>query len=90
MIKLAIKNNPLFSIGTRELKHKTPSYTVETLLFFRQQIGRQKPLAFIIGQNSLLSINTWFDWQKILDLCHLLICTRPCYTTYFSTPSSLY
>ncbi|MDR5610823.1 MULTISPECIES: nicotinate-nucleotide adenylyltransferase [unclassified Arsenophonus] len=87
MIKLAIKNNPLFSIDTRELKRKTPSYTVETLLSFRQQIGRQKPLAFIIGQDSLLSINTWFDWQKILDLCHLLVCARPGYSTYFSTPS---
>jgi len=87
MIKLAIKNNPLFSIDTRELKRKTPSYAVETLLSFRQQIDRQKPLAFIIGQDSLLSINTWFDWQKILDLCHLLVCARPAYSTYFSTPS---
>ena len=87
MIKLAIKNNPLFSIDTRELKRTTPSYTVETLLSFRQEIGWQKPLAFIIGQDSLLSIDTWFDWQKILDLCHLLVCARPGYTTYFPTSS---
>lgn len=85
MIKLAIKNNPLFSIDTRELKRTSPSYTVETLLSFRQQIGWQKPLAFIIGQDSLLSIDTWFDWQKILDLCHLLVCARPGYTTDFPT-----
>ncbi|MGP1924082.1 MAG: nicotinate-nucleotide adenylyltransferase [Arsenophonus sp. NEOnobi-MAG3] len=87
MIKLAIKNNPLFSIDTRELKRITPSYTVETLLSFRQQISWQKPLAFIIGQDSLLSIDTWFDWQKILDLCHLLVCARPGYSTYFLTSS---
>ncbi|MDT9587414.1 MAG: nicotinate-nucleotide adenylyltransferase [Candidatus Arsenophonus melophagi] len=85
MLQLAIKNNPLFSIDTREFKRKTPSYTFETLLSFRQQIGRQKPLAFIIGQDALLLINTWVDWQKILDLCHLLVCARPGYTTYFST-----
>ncbi|MFS1537863.1 MAG: nicotinate-nucleotide adenylyltransferase [Candidatus Phlomobacter fragariae] len=87
MIKLAIKNNPLFSIDTREFECTTPSYTVETLLSFRQQIGRQKPLAFIIGQDSLLSIDSWFDWQQILDLCHLLVCARPGYTTYFPTSS---
>lgn len=87
MIKLAIKNNPLFSIDTRELKRTTPSYTVETLLSFRQQIGWQKSLAFIIGQDSLLSIDTWFDWQKILDLCHLLVCARPGYTTNYPTLS---
>ncbi|WGO82856.1 nicotinate-nucleotide adenylyltransferase [Arsenophonus apicola] len=87
MIKLAIKNNPLFAIDTRELRRTTASYTVETLLSFRQQIGWQKPLAFIIGQDSLLSIDTWFDWQKILDLCHLLVCARPGYTTDFPTSS---
>lgn len=87
MLKLAIKTNSLFSIDTRELKRTTPSYTVETLLSFRQQIGRQKPLAFIIGQDSLLAIDTWFDWLKILDLSHLLVCARPGYTTYFSTSS---
>ncbi|MFP3013266.1 MAG: nicotinate-nucleotide adenylyltransferase [Arsenophonus sp. NC-QC1-MAG3] len=87
MIKLAIKNNPLFSIDTRELKRTTPSYTVETLLSFRKQISWQKPLAFIIGQDSLLSIDTWFNWEKILDLCHLLVCARPGYAAYFLTSS---
>ncbi|BGI50953.1 MAG: nicotinate-nucleotide adenylyltransferase [Arsenophonus endosymbiont of Ceratovacuna japonica] len=85
MIKLAIKNNTLFSISTSELKRKTPSYTVETLISFRQQIGWKKQLGFIIGQDSLISINTWFHWKKILDICHLLVCARPGYTTYFPT-----
>ena len=87
MIKLAIKDNPLFSIDTRELERTTSSYTIETLRSFREQIGWQKPLAFIIGQDSLLSINTWFNWQKILQLCHLLVCARPGYTTHFPTSS---
>ncbi|MFP3014369.1 MAG: nicotinate-nucleotide adenylyltransferase [Arsenophonus sp.] len=87
MIKLAIKNNPLFSIDTRELECITPHNTVKTLLSFRQQIGAQKSLAFIIGQDSLLSINTWIDWKKILNLCHLLVISRSSYTTYFSSES---
>ncbi|MGP1930620.1 MAG: nicotinate-nucleotide adenylyltransferase [Arsenophonus sp. ET-YP4-MAG3] len=87
MIRLAIKNNPLFSIDTRELKSTIPLHTIEILISLRQQIGYQKPLAFIIGQDSLLSINTWFNWKKILNLCHLLVCSRPNYNNYFSTLS---
>ncbi|MGP1945136.1 MAG: nicotinate-nucleotide adenylyltransferase [Arsenophonus sp. ET-KM2-MAG3] len=87
MIKLAIKNNPLFSIDTRELESTIPLRTIETLISLRQQIGSQKPLAFIIGQDSLLSINTWFNWHKILNFCHLLVCVRPNYSTYFPTLS---
>ncbi|MGP1930091.1 MAG: nicotinate-nucleotide adenylyltransferase, partial [Arsenophonus sp. ET-DL12-MAG3] len=87
MIKLAIKNNPLLSIDTSELERKGHSYTTETLFSLRQQIGSKKPLAFIIGQDSLISINTWYNWQKILNFCHLLVCSRPNYTTYFPTLS---
>ncbi|AMA65141.1 Nicotinate-nucleotide adenylyltransferase [Candidatus Arsenophonus lipoptenae] len=80
MLKLAIKHKPLFSIDTREFNRITPSYTIETILSIRQQIGWKKSLAFIIGQDSLLSINTWFNWQKILKICHLLVYPRPGYT----------
>lgn len=83
MIKLAIKNNSLFSVDTRELKRTNTSCTVETLLSFRKQIGWQKSLVFIIGQDSLLSIGTWFNWKKILNICHLLVCARPGYTSNF-------
>ncbi len=87
MIKLAIKNNPLFSIDTRELERTIPSHTIETLLSLREEIGWKKPLAFIIGQDCLLSIDTWFNWKKILNVCHLLVCARPNYITYFPTSS---
>lgn len=77
MVELAIQHNPLFSVDTRELERKTPSYTFETLQNFRQELGSDKPLAFIIGQDSLFSINTWHEWDKLLDVCHLLVCQRP-------------
>lgn len=80
-IKIAIKNNPLFSLDTREIKLLKPSYTVNTLLSIRKEIGWKKPLIFILGKDSLLSINTWYCWKKILNLCHLLVCNRPGYNT---------
>nr|WP_278979482.1 nicotinate-nucleotide adenylyltransferase [Providencia alcalifaciens] len=86
MVKLAIQDNPLFSVDTRELRRDTPSFTLETLSELRQELGEQQPLAFIIGQDSLLSINTWHGWTQLLDKCHLLVCARPGYATHFDDP----
>ncbi|OAT53199.1 nicotinate-nucleotide adenylyltransferase [Providencia heimbachae] len=84
MVRLAIQDNPLFTIDTRELERNTPSYTLDTLTALRQEMGSQQPLAFIIGQDSLLSIKSWYGWDKLLDNCHLLVCSRPGYATDFN------
>ncbi len=86
MVRLAIQDNPLFTVDTRELQRETPSYTVETLQSFRQEIGEQSPLAFIIGQDSLQTIHTWYKWEALLDVCHLLVCSRPGYQSQLSAP----
>ncbi|XKM14094.1 nicotinate-nucleotide adenylyltransferase [Orbaceae bacterium ac157xtp] len=82
MLKLAIEPYPIFSIDTREItqaRADRPSYTIETLQAWRTQNGNTKGLAFIIGQDSLLSITTWHDWQNLLNYCHILVCRRPGY-----------
>ncbi|NUF48836.1 nicotinate-nucleotide adenylyltransferase [Gilliamella sp. ESL0250] len=82
MLKLAIEDLPLFALDVRELLPKVstrPSYTIETLQAWRQENGDSEGLAFIMGQDSLLSLPTWNKWQTLLDYCHLLICRRPGY-----------
>ncbi|KMW73082.1 nicotinate-nucleotide adenylyltransferase [Photorhabdus luminescens subsp. luminescens] len=85
MVQLAVQDNPLFTVDKRELERTTPSYTIDTLESFRQELGHEQPLAFIIGQDALLSLHTWHRWQELLSLCHLLVCARPGYQTQFST-----
>ncbi len=79
MIKLAIANEPLFSVDERELLRQAPSYTVETLEALRQEIGESQPLAFIIGQDSLVNLANWHRYQDLTRLCHLLVMRRPGY-----------
>ena len=57
MIELAIANHPLFTLDDRELTRTTPSWTVETLEQLRAELGPKQPLAFIIGQDSLLNLH---------------------------------
>lgn len=82
MLNLAIEDMPLFSIDTREISQGNltrPSYTINTLQKWRSENGDRAGLAFIMGQDSLLSLPTWNNWKTLLDYCHLIICRRPGY-----------
>lgn len=85
MVELAIKGNPLFRLDARELQRATPSYTVETLEQIRSECGAKQPLAFIIGQDSLLSLPRWHRWECLLELSHLLVTQRPGYPIIMDT-----
>lgn len=80
MLELAIADKPLFLLDERELRRATPSYTAQTLKEWRQEQGPERPLAFIIGQDSLLTFPTWHDYETILDNAHLIVCRRPGYS----------
>ncbi|MFU9136250.1 nicotinate-nucleotide adenylyltransferase [Erwinia tasmaniensis] len=86
MVRLAIAGNPLFDLDLREMERETPSWTFETLTALRQTRGEKQPLAFIIGQDSLLSLHKWHRWQDLLSLTHLLVLKRPGYNNQLETP----
>lgn len=87
MIELAIAGNPLFDVDLREMRRSTPSFTIETLAELRAERGPLQPLAFIIGQDSLLTLPGWHRWQDLLSLCHLLVCQRPGYSSEMPSPA---
>ncbi|NYU09606.1 nicotinic acid mononucleotide adenylyltransferase [Enterobacteriaceae bacterium CCUG 67584] len=79
MLELAIADKPLFVLDKRELRRDSPSYTAQTLEEWRREQGPEKPLAFIIGQDSLLNFPSWYQYETILDNSHLIVCRRPGY-----------
>lgn len=87
MVRRAIADNPLFELDLREMARESPSYTVDTLAQLRAESGAAQPLAFIIGQDSLLSLHKWHRWEELLSLCHLLVCKRPGYENQMETPA---
>lgn len=85
MVELAIAGHPLFRLDARELQRPTPSWTSETMAQLRQEAGPDAPLAFIIGQDSLLTLRTWHRYEDLLACCHLLVCRRPGYPVEMKT-----
>jgi nicotinate-nucleotide adenylyltransferase len=76
MVQLAIQDNPLFSLDTRELGRTGPSYTIDTLKSLRSEHS-EATFCLMIGTDAFAHFDQWHDWQSILNYCHLILVPRP-------------
>lgn len=79
MVKQVCEQYPEFVFDERELKREKLSYTVDTLKEIHAENPQLENLCFFAGMDSLLTFNTWYQWQEILSLCYLIISPRPDY-----------
>ncbi|HSI43689.1 MAG TPA: nicotinate-nucleotide adenylyltransferase [Methylotenera sp.] len=77
MVRLAISNNPLFSLDERELDRSGASYTLDTLLSLRDELGKDTSLILLMGSDAFTKLNTWHRWQEIITLSHIALVQRP-------------
>jgi nicotinate-nucleotide adenylyltransferase len=77
MVKLAIADNPHFSLSEIELHRSGKSYSIETLAHFRENLGAQADLYFILGLDAFKEIRTWKEYADLFELSHFIIMTRP-------------
>ena len=92
MTKLVCQQEPLFTFDDRELKRASASYTVDSLAEIRQELcdkNSQTHLYFFMGMDSLNTFTTWYQWQEILSLCHLVVMPRPGYSLDKTLPNIL-
>lgn len=77
MVALAIAGNPLFSLDQREMSRAGPSYTIDTLLSLRAELGMEVSLVLLLGSDAFSQFNRWHRWQEIIQLCHIALAQRP-------------
>ncbi|MBL4581594.1 MAG: nicotinate (nicotinamide) nucleotide adenylyltransferase [Gammaproteobacteria bacterium] len=73
MLELATAAYPQIEVDSIELQRDRVSYTVDTLTELKKRHG---VLVFVLGVDSFNSLPEWHDWQKILELSHLLVLSR--------------
>ena len=77
MVRMAIADNPLFKLDTRELERIGASYTIDTLVSLREELGASVALCLIMGSDAFVHLNTWARWQELLNYCHIILVQRP-------------
>ncbi len=75
MVKRAISGIDGFCACDWEVKREEYSYTLSSLLHFKE-LYPNDDLYFIIGGDSLRDFNTWYKPHEILKLCTLLVYDR--------------
>ena len=76
MVDLAIRDEPLFGFSDCDLTRNGPSFTIDTVNHFRQQLGPDVVLHWIIGADSLPDLPTWHQAAMLVDACKIVTAAR--------------
>jgi len=77
MLQLAVEDIDILTVDDRELRRKGPSYTLLSLQEIRAEIGGDKPLYFILGEDAFNQFDSWYQWKDLINYAHLLVAVRP-------------
>jgi len=78
MLRLAFDRQPVpVVIDEQEIRRQNGSYTIDTLRAVRAEAGPEASIAFVMGADQLLHLNTWHEWRTLFDLAHICAASRP-------------
>ncbi|MDL2310514.1 nicotinate-nucleotide adenylyltransferase [Peptostreptococcaceae bacterium OttesenSCG-928-C18] len=75
MVKLATKDNQKFLVSDYEIKKSGKSYSLETVRFLKKLYNLNE-IYFIMGEDSLLEIETWHKYKEFLAETKILVARR--------------
>jgi nicotinate-nucleotide adenylyltransferase len=76
MVALAVEADQRLLVSTIELDAPELPYAVDTVARMQDDSRR---LFFIIGADSWSEITTWREWRRLIEMCDLIVVTRPGY-----------
>ena len=77
MVELAVASEPRLHCDPRELNRDGVSYTIDSLVELRGELGAARSLCLVMGGDAIHSIRSWHRWQELLDYCHIVVIARP-------------
>ncbi|MCK5272372.1 MAG: nicotinate (nicotinamide) nucleotide adenylyltransferase [Sedimentisphaerales bacterium] len=77
MTRLAVAGNELFEVSDCELKRDGPSFTFDTVRYFREQNGPNIPLYWLIGGDTIKELACWYKVEQLVDECTIVTAGRP-------------
>ena len=77
MVELAVAGEPRLACDRRELEREGPSYTIDSLIDLRRELGSGHSLSLVMGCDAVLGIASWHRWQELLEWAHIVVIARP-------------
>ena len=76
MISLAIAGRDNFEISDCEITRPEPSYTLDTVEYFRGKYDYEGELYLLIGADSLEDFAKWYKVMDLIDICNICVMLR--------------
>jgi nicotinate-nucleotide adenylyltransferase len=76
ILSAALQGQDRLILDDRELRREGPSYSVDTLIELREEIGNKRPVVLLIGADAWSGLPGWHRWQELFGLAHLGVLTR--------------
>jgi nicotinate-nucleotide adenylyltransferase len=76
MLRAALQGQERLLLDERELHRDGPSYTVDTLIGLREEIGNMRPVVLLVGADAWSGLPSWHRWQELFGLAHVGVLTR--------------
>lgn len=77
MINLAVADFSGFTVSDVELNRSGPSYTIDTIRYFKQSLGEDARIYLIMGLDAFIEIHTWKSHQELLEQIAFIVIARP-------------
>lgn len=77
MCRLTCAGDPRFTVDDWETRQTGANYTLLTVRHYRDQLGPDVPLYWLIGMDSLRDLPTWYRVGELAAICTLVTAGRP-------------
>lgn len=76
MLEAALAGQSRIGLDLRELARSGPSYTIDTLVELREEIGAQRPLVLLVGADAWAGLPGWHRWRELFAQAHVGVLAR--------------
>jgi nicotinate-nucleotide adenylyltransferase len=81
MVRRAVEPYPYFQVSRLEIDRPGPTYTIDTIVALKDQIGSdENEIYFIVGWDSLAQLPQWYKASLLVKFCRLVAVPRPGYS----------
>lgn len=77
MCVMATSPNPEFEVNPVEIDRPAPSYTIETIKYFKEELGHETEFFFITGADVVREMKDWKRIKEFPPLCKVVAVSRP-------------
>ncbi len=79
MVRRAVLLAPGFEVSDFEIKKGGKSYSVDTVRHFRDTLGKNAKLFFLVGGDAIKELDSWKEIERLKKLCSFVSVNRPGY-----------